>query len=146
MSYTYGFGELILDYFRWHYGRGVGELMGIVENFLRFVLHLFSIKLLLSTLFHPWRRMAESYGKGRLYITAQVVGEIVRITFDDDGPGIKPRDMMKIFEPFFSTKKSGLGLGLSISSAIVECHGGCIYAENRSEKGATFVVELPIVA
>jgi len=90
--------------------------------------------------------MTEGHGRGRLYIKAQVVGEIIRITFDDDGPGIKPRDIKKIFDPFFSTRQAGLGLGLTISSNIVECHGGCIYAENRLEKGATFIVELPIVS
>jgi len=90
--------------------------------------------------------MTEAHGKGRLHIKAQVAGEIIRITFDDDGPGIKPKDLKNIFDPFFSTRETGLGLGLSICCAIIEGHGGCIYAMNRPEKGATFVVELPIVA
>jgi signal transduction histidine kinase len=90
--------------------------------------------------------MTEAHGEGRLYIKAQVVGEIIQITFDDDGPGIKPKDLKNIFDPFFSTREAGLGLGLTICCAIVESHGGCIYATNRLEKGATFVVELPIVA
>jgi two-component system NtrC family sensor kinase len=90
--------------------------------------------------------MTEAYGKGRLYIKAQVVGEIIRITFGDDGPGIKPKDIKNIFDPFFSTRETGLGLGLNICCAIIEGHGGCIYAMNKPEKGATFVVELPIVA
>ncbi len=90
--------------------------------------------------------MTEAHGKGRLHIKAQVAAEIIRITFDDDGPGIKPKDLKTIFDPFFSTKEAGLGLGLSVCCAIIEGHGGCIYAMNRPEKGATFVVELPIVA
>ena len=89
--------------------------------------------------------MTEGRGKGKLYIKAQVVGEIIRVTFDDDGPGIKPRDIKNIFDPFFSTKEAGLGLGLAICCAIVESHGGCIYAMNRSSRGATFAVELPII-
>ena len=90
--------------------------------------------------------MTEAHGKGRLYIKAQVAGEIIRIIFDDDGPGIKPNNLKTIFDPFFTTRETGLGLGLSICCAIIEGHGGCIYAMNRPEKGATFVVELPIVA
>lgn len=90
--------------------------------------------------------MTEALGKGRLYIKAQVAGEIIRITFDDDGPGIKPKDLKNIFDPFFSTKETGLGLGLSVCCTILEGHGSCIYAMNRPEKGTTFVLELPIVA
>ncbi len=51
--------------------------------------------------------MTEAHGKGRLYIKAQVAGEIIRITFDDDGPGIKPNNIKSIFDPFFSTKEPG---------------------------------------
>jgi two-component system NtrC family sensor kinase len=90
--------------------------------------------------------MTEAHGRGRLHIKAQVVGEIIRITFDDDGPGIRPNDLKNIFDPFFSTKEAGLGLGLTICCAIIEGHSGSIYAMNRPQKGATFVVELPIAA
>jgi len=90
--------------------------------------------------------MTEAHGRGKLYIKSQVVGEIIRITFDDDGPGINPKDLKNIFDPFFSTKESGLGLGLNICCTIIEGHGGCIYAMNRPARGATFVVELPIIA
>ncbi len=90
--------------------------------------------------------MTEAHGKGKLYIKAQVAGEIIRITFDDDGPGIPQHNLKNIFAPFFSTKEAGLGLGLTICCAILEGHGGSIYAMNRPGQGATFVVELPIVA
>jgi two-component system sensor kinase FixL len=49
----------------------------------------------------------------------------------------------KLFEPFFSTKQQGLGLGLSISQAIVGSHNGSIRAENNNEGGATFHITLP---
>ena len=90
--------------------------------------------------------MTEAQGKGRLYIKAQVVDEIIRIAFEDNGPGIKSSNLKNIFDPFFTTREMGLGLGLSICCAILEGHGGWIYAMNRPEKGATFAVELPIVA
>jgi signal transduction histidine kinase len=90
--------------------------------------------------------MTEAHGKGRLYIKAQVVDEIIRIAFEDNGPGIKPNNLKSIFDPFFTTKETGLGLGLSICCGILESHGSCIYAMNRPGQGATFVVEIPIVA
>jgi len=90
--------------------------------------------------------MIEAEGKGKLRIKAQVVGEIIRVTFDDDGPGIAQHNLKRIFDPFFTTKENGLGLGLTICCAIVEAHDGSIYAMNKPDKGATFVVELPIVA
>lgn len=90
--------------------------------------------------------MTEAHGKGRLYIKAQVADEIIRITFEDNGPGIPQRNLKSIFDPFFTTREVGLGLGLSICCAILESHGGSIYAMNRPQKGSTFVVELPIVA
>jgi signal transduction histidine kinase len=92
--------------------------------------------------------MIEAHGKGRLYLKAQKVWETIRITFEDDGSGIPQHNIERIFEPFFTTKDAGkgLGLGLSICSGIIESHNGKIYAMSGPEKGATFVVELPIVA
>lgn len=89
--------------------------------------------------------MTEAHGKGKLYIKAYIEGKLIRITFEDDGPGIPPHSFNNIFDPFFSTRSTGLGLGLTICSAILEGHSGRIYAANRPEQGATFVVELPIV-
>lgn len=69
--------------------------------------------------------------------------ETVHISISDTGTGIR-RDLIdKLFEPFFSTKKHGLGLGLSISRAIVNGHAGTITAENNIGPGSTFHVFLP---
>ena len=62
----------------------------------------------------------------------------------DTGGGFKDGAKEKVFEPFFSTKQQGLGLGLSISQAIAESHGGIIRAEDNNEGGATFHTVLPI--
>lgn len=92
--------------------------------------------------------MIEAHGKGRLYLKAQKVWKTIRITFEDDGPGIAQHNLKSMFDPFFTTKDvgKGLGLGLSICSGIIEDHNGKIYAMSGPAGGATFVVELPIVA
>lgn len=70
-------------------------------------------------------------------------GSCVTITVTDDGPGL-PKDLAdKIFDPYVSTKDTGLGLGLAICRRIVEAHGGRIAAQNAPAGGAVFVVELP---
>jgi PAS domain S-box-containing protein len=67
----------------------------------------------------------------------------VEIVVSDSGHGIRPDHFPSLFETFFTTKKEGMGLGLSISRMIVEAHQGQIRAENNSGRGATFRVILP---
>ncbi|MEK7117492.1 MAG: hypothetical protein AAB861_01835 [Patescibacteria group bacterium] len=55
---------MFLEYFKWHYGRGFNELIGILRNFFSFLVHFFSLKLLLQTFFSPWKRMSERYERG----------------------------------------------------------------------------------
>jgi two-component system, NtrC family, nitrogen regulation sensor histidine kinase NtrY len=68
----------------------------------------------------------------------------VRLEVSDDGPGIPDADKIRLFEPNFSTKKSGMGLGLTIVNSIVTDHRGKIQVQNNLPKGAKFVVELPV--
>jgi signal transduction histidine kinase len=70
-------------------------------------------------------------------------GESASIAVEDDGPGIEPTILPRIFNPFFTTKDRGTGLGLSIVHGIVEAHGGRISAGQRAGGGASFVLTLP---
>jgi signal transduction histidine kinase len=70
-------------------------------------------------------------------------GEEVELAVEDAGPGLPAELGERVFEPFVSTRDSGLGLGLSICRRIVEAHAGVIRAENREGGGATFLVRLP---
>ena len=69
---------------------------------------------------------------------------LLRLCIDDDGPGFGPGTQARLFEPFFTTRPEGMGIGLAITRAIVEAHGGTIGAQRRSPAGARFVVALPI--
>ena len=66
------------------------------------------------------------------------------VKIKDNGQGILEEDIIKIFDPFFSTKSSGVGLGLSICYGIVVSHGGIIGVESNTNKGTTFTISLPI--
>lgn len=76
-------------------------------------------------------------------ILAKREGEI-EISVSDTGPGFAPGMAARIFDPFVTTKKEGMGLGLSICRTITEAHGGGISADSTLGRGATFVVTLPI--
>jgi PAS domain S-box-containing protein len=86
-------------------------------------------------------------GSGKLIVKTQQVDNVIRISFKDDGPGIAEENLEKIFDPFFTTRQvgQGTGLGLSVCYGIVLQHGGRIYAESKSGKGALFIVELPMI-
>jgi C4-dicarboxylate-specific signal transduction histidine kinase len=81
----------------------------------------------------------------RLTVLASRYGEeTVRICVTDCGPGIHRDQMDKIFEPFFTSKPGGMGMGLAIACSIARAHGGRLWAENNPGGGATFSLELPV--
>jgi signal transduction histidine kinase len=65
------------------------------------------------------------------------------IDVTDDGPGIEASVLPRLFDPFFSTKKHGSGLGLALTQEIVRDHGGEITVETEWKRGATFSISLP---
>jgi nitrogen fixation/metabolism regulation signal transduction histidine kinase len=70
--------------------------------------------------------------------------ERVRVTVEDDGPGVTPEVLPRLFEPYFSARSGGTGLGLAIVKKIVEEHGGEISAENRPPGGFRVRFDLPL--
>ena len=70
---------------------------------------------------------------------------MVVIAVADDGPGISSENKLKLFEPYFSTKRTGTGLGLAIVSTIITDHMGTIRVQDNSPRGSVFVIELPLV-
>jgi signal transduction histidine kinase len=78
-----------------------------------------------------------------IVVKTEAAGPHVRLSITDNGPGISPENLAKIFEPLFTTKASGVGLGLPTVRTIVEQHGGTIDVESAVDVGTTFVVWLP---
>ena len=71
-----------------------------------------------------------------------VEGEVI-VSVEDTGKGIDEGSLRRIFEPFYTTKETGLGLGLSISRSIIEAHGGRLSAFRNPDRGSTFFFSLP---
>jgi len=84
-------------------------------------------------------------GKGTITIGTSMQNGLVCITFEDDGAGIRPENLKRIFDPGFTTKGVGVGtgLGLSICYQIIQDHNGHIYAESEVGKGTKFTIILP---
>ena len=85
-------------------------------------------------------------GERVLTVSTEAQDGTVRISVRDQGSGIPPHSIDSIFDPFTTTKRHGLGLGLSICRTIVSSHGGEMGAVNNPDRGATIVVSLPLAA
>jgi len=84
-------------------------------------------------------------GGGRLHVSVARRDNEMRVSFTDTGPGIPAQDIPHVFNPFYTTKPSGTGLGLALSWSIIERHGGTIEVDNVSGGGgARFEVILPL--
>jgi len=97
---------------------------------------------------------------GRLTVTTQTITPASRrraasrsdeparlhVTIQDDGIGIAPENISRLFGPFFSTKSGGTGLGLSITRRIIQEHGGAISVQSKLNQGAAFQILLPVLA
>jgi PAS domain S-box-containing protein len=81
---------------------------------------------------------------GRISISCRAKGDLMEIMVSDNGPGISEEVLLRIFEPYITTKKTGHGLGLSTSYRIISNHKGRLIGQNNPNGGAVFTVELPL--
>jgi signal transduction histidine kinase len=80
---------------------------------------------------------------GTLHVRARAVGDRIELSVTDEGDGIAPENLDKIFEPLFTTKARGIGLGLAVSRSLVEGNRGTLVATSPAGMGATFTLNLP---
>ena len=127
--------------------RGVTLVVDLERDLPRLVGHQVQLQQVLLNLVLNGMEAMEGSPAGRrtLVIRARVPGPgRVELTVRDFGPGIRPEDLSRIFDNFYTTKPRGMGMGLSICRRIVEAHGGRIGAKNDPNGGATLSVTLPI--
>lgn len=102
-------------------------------------------QVLLNLIMNACDAMSDTAQGERLLVIATSVDDgVVRIAVHDRGTGIASGSLESVFEPFVTSKKHGLGLGLAICRSIVRSHGGNMWASNNPDRGATIVVSLPI--
>jgi signal transduction histidine kinase len=85
----------------------------------------------------------ETGGRELLISTKQSETNGVVVAVGDSGPGIDPENLQRVFEAFYTTKSSGVGMGLSICRSIIEAHGGRLWAEANEPRGSIFKFTLP---
>ena len=83
-------------------------------------------------------------GEIKVTTRASAEGDSIEVVVKDNGKGILPDDMKHLFQPFFTTKEHGIGLGLSICQDLIDRHGGTIRAESKVGEGTTITVSLPV--
>ena len=97
----------------------------------------------------PISELIDEFASGRRRLEIAAVADrenLVRVSVSDTGLGIAPEIAKQLFQPFVTTKRKGMGLGLSICRTIIEAHGGKIWGESEGVgMGSTFRVELPAV-
>lgn len=82
-------------------------------------------------------------GGGKLIISSIINGQSIEVNFSDSGSGIEANDLPRVFDPFYTTRNDGAGLGLSICYQIIHIHGGKIWVSETSSQGTTMTVSIP---
>ena len=103
-------------------------------------------QVILNLIMNAIEAMSEVRERSRelLISTSKADQDGVLVTVSDSGPGLPPVNLARIFEAFYTTKASGLGMGLSVCRSIVEAHGGRLWAVPNEPHGAVFCVMLPV--
>jgi signal transduction histidine kinase len=123
------------------FGEGIGRINIVPQDIGRVILNLISNAFDALT---EKRNQTEEY-EPTVSVSTKKIGDKVEVRVKDNGNGIPPKVLDKIFQPFFTTKPTGqgTGLGLSLSYDIVRAHGGELKVETEGNKGSTFVIILP---
>jgi C4-dicarboxylate-specific signal transduction histidine kinase len=102
-------------------------------------------QVVLNLLLNAMEAMVEGgYAERAVVVRTRLAGRGVEVFVEDTGPGLAPGAPDLIFEPFYTTKASGMGMGLSISRSIVHAHNGAIWARSNPRRGATVHFALPV--
>jgi C4-dicarboxylate-specific signal transduction histidine kinase len=101
-------------------------------------------QVLLNLLLNALDAMTASTSVRTVTITARARDGMNRVAVSDRGQGLSEPDLERVFAPFYTTKREGLGMGLSICRAIISAHGGRLWAENNDHGGATFHFTVPV--
>jgi two-component system NtrC family sensor kinase len=117
---------------------GIGEAMVMADAYY--------LQQVFDNLARNAREAMEEQEDRRLWLRVERAGAYAVARVADNGPGIAPERLERVFQPFVSTKGKGMGLGLAICKEIVEAHGGKLEAQSRVGEGTTFIVTLPLLA
>jgi len=127
-----------------------GRLESVVRNLLDNAAHFASLadsEEIITSPGHPTQNSAEYRALGihwvRVRVRRSTDGTMAVVRVSDSGPGIPAEHLPKIFQRFFTSRSTGTGIGLAMSRAIVEAHGGILNAESPKSSGAVFTVRLP---
>ncbi|MGI9516469.1 MAG: PAS domain S-box protein [Pirellulaceae bacterium] len=100
-------------------------------------------QVIVNLLHNAVEAMTEADLPRHIEITTESIDEMIEVQIADNGPGIPPEHYHQMFEPFYTTKSTGMGLGLSISRTIIEEHGGRLWATPNENMGTTFHFCIP---
>jgi len=125
-------GELAVDPDLWPVEADEGQLVQVLNNLL-----------LNAAQSMPRGGRVTLRARNRPASAEAGAGPAVLLSVEDEGTGIRPEDLPRIFDPYFTTKQKGSGLGLAIAHSVVRAHGGRFQVESRLGQGSTFAVELP---
>ena len=95
-------------------------------------------QVLLNLVMNAMEAMSSVRDRALAITTQNIDQDRVQVTVEDSGTGLDPNTMARIFEPFYTTKAGGMGMGLSISRSIVQNHGGRLWATANNGSGASF--------
>jgi two-component system nitrogen regulation sensor histidine kinase NtrY len=114
------------------------------QDIPRFSFDLKQMKRVLINLLENSIAFLHEGGVIEIVLSADMEKQVVLMEIKDNGPGVEDEDKLRLFEPYFSRKKSGSGLGLAIASTVVSDHGGQMRVTDNKPRGAIFTVELPM--